>query len=97
MQDLTASLAAMLAALGDVGDPRRAAAGPASSRQLSRQIAETTARLDQARQWLASARAALAASQQDVADTTENVTAEKLTTGFADRVEPPGSSEGRVA
>lgn len=97
VQDLTASLAAMFAALGDVGNPRRAAAGPASSLQLARQVAETTARLDQARQWLASARAALAASQQDVADATAKVTTERLATGFADRVEPPGPSEGRVA
>ncbi|HTX81571.1 MAG TPA: hypothetical protein VME44_05300 [Streptosporangiaceae bacterium] len=83
VQDLTASLAALFACLGDAGErgqreqDDRDAAGPPSSPQLARQVAETTARLDQARQWLASARAALAASQHDVADATEKDTTEK--------------------
>ena len=56
------------AGLGDAAQPQRdAPAAAASSPQLARQVAETVARLDQARQWLASARAALASSQQDVA------------------------------
>jgi len=83
VQDLTASLAALFACLGDAGErgqreqDDRDAAGPPSSPQLARQVAETTARLDQARQWLASARAALAASQHDVADATEKDATEK--------------------
>lgn len=64
VRDLTASLAVLCAGLGD-GKP--GAAGPATSAQLARQVAETKARLDQARQWLTSARAAMAASQQDLA------------------------------
>ena len=116
VQDLTASLAALFACLGDAGErgqreqDDRDAAGPPSSPQLARQVAETTARLDQARQWLASARAALAASQHDVADATEKdatekdpttkLAIEKLTTAsppsFPDPAERPGCSEGRV-
>jgi hypothetical protein len=98
VRDLTASLSALFACLSDAADPQRgAAAGPPSSPQLARQVAETTARLDQARQWLASARAALAASQDDVADATAEPATEIATSGLADPVERPGSSEGRVA
>jgi hypothetical protein len=86
VQDLTASLAALFARLGDGGEsgqrdrPDRDAAGAPPSPLLARQVAETTARLDQARQWLASARAALAASPHDVADAPEKTRTEKLTT-----------------
>jgi hypothetical protein len=92
VQDLTASLAALFSRLGDAAGPQRsAAAGPPPSPQLARQLAETTARLDQARQWLASARAARAAGEPDIADALEPVS------GFGDHVERPPSSEGRVA
>jgi hypothetical protein len=95
VHDLTASLAALFACLGDPAEPQHGAARALPSNpQLGRQVAETTARLDQARQWLAGARAALAASQQDVADATERLTTEKVT---GDPVERPGPSEGRVA
>lgn len=73
VRDLTARLAALTtgagdAAAGDAAEPRHLTAPLPSSRpQLGRQVAETVARLDQARQWLASAHAARAASQQDVA------------------------------
>jgi hypothetical protein len=102
VQDLTASLSALFACLSDAADPQRgAAAGPRSSPQLARQVAETTARLDQARQWLASARAALAASQDDVAEATGNLATENPATArppsFSDPLEPPRSSEGRMA
>jgi hypothetical protein len=81
VQDLTASLAALFAGLGAAADPQNdAAASAPSSPLLARQVAETTARLDQARQWLASARAALAASPHDVADAPEKTRTEKLTT-----------------
>jgi hypothetical protein len=106
VQDLTASLAALFACRGAAADRQEnAAAGPASSPQLARQVAETTARLDQSRQWLASARAALAASQRDVADatekgTTEKLAIEKLATAsppcFSDPAGRPGCSEGRA-
>jgi hypothetical protein len=43
------------------------AAEDAQNQQLARQIAETAARLDQAMQWLIGARAALTASEPDVA------------------------------
>jgi hypothetical protein len=46
---------------------RAIAAQEGQDRQLARQIAATAARLDLARQWLIGARAALAASQPDVA------------------------------
>ena len=72
--DLTARLSALTADPGAAADPGAVAgpqhggpAAPACSPQLARQVAETVARLDQARQWLASAHAALASSQQDVA------------------------------
>jgi hypothetical protein len=55
VHDLAARLEALLSGPDDQADSRHAAA---SSPQLARQVAETTARLDQARQWLASARAA---------------------------------------
>jgi hypothetical protein len=93
VRDLAASLAALSAGIevrGQAGREATAATGP--GRQLARQVAETTARLDQAQQWLASARAALAASQHDVAATTD-----KLPTDLADPVERPGPAEGRVA
>jgi hypothetical protein len=111
VQDLTASLAALFACLGDAGErgqreqDDRDAAGPPSSPQVARQVAETTARLDQARQWLASARAALAASQHDVADATakgatEKLAIERLTAAsppsLSDPAERPGCSEGRA-
>jgi len=83
VRDLTARLSALTvgpsdavghsdaAGLGDAAEPHHGApaapAAPVCSPQLARQVAETVARLDQARQWLASAHAALAASQQDVA------------------------------
>jgi len=68
VRDLTARLAALTAGTGDAAEPQQLAAlGPGSSPQPGRQVAETVARLDQARQWLASAHAALATSQQDVA------------------------------
>jgi len=68
VRDLTARLAALTAGAGDAARPQQMAARrPGSSPQLGRQVAETVARLDQARQWLASAHAALAVSQQDVA------------------------------
>jgi hypothetical protein len=41
--------------------------------ELDRDVAETTARLDQARQWLASARDAVAASQRGVTDAEERL------------------------
>jgi hypothetical protein len=73
VRDLTARLSALTAApgsgpgAGNPAEPQHAApAVPASSPQLARQVAETVARLDQARQWLASAHAALASSQEDV-------------------------------
>jgi hypothetical protein len=44
------------------------AARDAHDRQLARQIGDTAARLDLARQWLIGARAALAASQSDAAN-----------------------------
>ncbi len=97
VQDLTASLAALCSCLGDAAGPQRGApAGPPSSPQLARRLAETTARLDQARQWLDSARAARAASEPDIADATEKPAAEKPISGFGDHVERPRSSEGRV-
>lgn len=93
VRDLTASLAALTAAIGDAAHARRGtAAGTGPNRQLARQVADTMARLDQARQWLTSARAALASSQQDVAIATE-----KLTADIADPVERPGPTQGRVA
>jgi hypothetical protein len=74
VRDLTARLSALTAGPGAAAGPDNAAeprhgapAASACSPQLARQVAETVARLDQARQWLASARAALASSQQDVA------------------------------
>jgi hypothetical protein len=74
VRDLTARLSALTAGPGAAAGPDDAAeaqhgalTAPASSPQLARQVAETVARLDQARQWLASAHAALASSQQDVA------------------------------
>lgn len=97
VRELTASLAALRAGLADAADPQHGAARHGSSPQLARQVAEATARLEQARQWLTSARAALAAHQQDVADATEKLTTEKVTTDLADPVERPGPSEGRVA
>lgn len=73
VRDLTARLSALTAVPGsgpgadNPGEPHHCApAAPASSPQLARQVAETVARLDQARQWLASAHAAVASSQQDV-------------------------------
>jgi hypothetical protein len=91
VQDLTALLAALFSCVGDAAGPqRRAAAVPASSPQLARQLAETTARLDQARQWLASARAARAAGEPDIADAPEPIS------GFGDHVERPRPSESRV-
>jgi hypothetical protein len=66
VHDLTASLEALLDGLDDQSGLQRAGM---SSPQLARQLAETTARLDQARQWLASARAALSGRQQGVAET----------------------------
>lgn len=66
VHDLTASLAALFALTGDADHRDGAVAGLRSSPQLARQVAETTARLDQARQWLAGARAALASSQAEV-------------------------------
>jgi hypothetical protein len=54
------ALAARLAEL------RTLAAHDGQNRQLARQIGETAARLDLARQWLVGARAALAASQPDI-------------------------------
>ena len=97
VRELTARLAALCAGLADAADPQHGAARSASSPQLARQVAETTARLEQARQWLTSARAALAARQQDVADATEKLTTEKVTTDVAHPVERPEHSEGRVA
>lgn len=44
-----------------------------SDAELDRDVAETTARLDQARQWLASAQDAVAASQRGVADAEERL------------------------
>jgi hypothetical protein len=74
VRDLTARLSALTSGPGaapgpdDAAEPRHGApAVSACSPQLARQVAETVARLDQARQWVASARAALASSQQDVA------------------------------
>jgi len=77
VRDLTARLSALTvgsgdaAGLGDAAEPQHGApaapTAPACGPQRARQVAETMARLDQARQWLASAHAALAASQQDVA------------------------------
>jgi len=110
VQDLTASLAALFACPGAGGEHDRRersdrdAAGPPSSPPLARQVAETAARLDQARQWLASARAALAASPHDVADATEKLTENPPTANpptanpshSSDRAEAPGCSEGRV-
>ena len=59
VQRLAASLAELSALAAQSGqDP-----------QLARQVGDTAARLDQARQWLIGARAALAASQPDVAQT----------------------------
>jgi hypothetical protein len=66
VRDLTASLEALLNGPDDRSGLRLAGT---SSPQLSRQVAETVARLDQARQWLASARAALSGRQQGMADT----------------------------
>lgn len=95
VQKLTVRLAALTAGC----DPPATAAsrgsqpgqaGPAG--QLARQIADTTARLDQARQWLTSAQAALAVSQQDVA-----AARDKLTSDFTDSVARPGQTAGRVA
>lgn len=72
VRDLTARLSALTAGPGDAAGPgakpqHDSLAAPAASPQLARQVAETVARLDQARQWLVSASAALASSQQDVA------------------------------
>jgi hypothetical protein len=97
VQDLTDSLAALFSCPGDAAGPQRgAAAGRPSSPQLARQLAETTARLDQARQWLASARAARAASEPDIANATEKLTTEKPISGFGDHIERQQSSEGRA-
>ncbi len=94
VHDLAASLEALLNGNDDGTDPRHAHAW---SPQLARQVAETTARLDQARQWLASARSALSARQQDVADTAEKLTTEKRTADVNDSVERPRPSGSRVA
>jgi hypothetical protein len=94
VRDLAASLASLCAGVEVPGQAGHgAAAAPGPGRKLAREVAETTARLDQARQWLTSARAALAASQQDVGTATEKLT----TGGFADPAERPGPAEGRVA
>jgi hypothetical protein len=97
VHDLTARLSALFACLSDAADSQRgAAAGAPSSPQLARQVAETTARLDQARQWLSSARAALAASPDDVAGATGKPSAGKPASGFGGTFERPGASEDRV-
>ena len=63
-QQRVAKLTARLAELATTHNET----GSAPPAGLDRRMAETTARLDQARQWLASARAALAASRQRLTD-----------------------------
>ena len=65
-----------------------AAARDANDRHLARQIGDTAARMDLARQWLIGARAALAASQPDVAKASETQPS---------RLRGPGPPAGRVA
>ncbi len=57
----------------------------ADDRELDREVSETTARLEQARQWLTSARDAVAASQAAVADAEE-----RLMSDFPDLAGQPG-------
>lgn len=56
---LAARLAALTAGIGT--------AGPGTSHHQTRELAETTARLEQSRQWLASAKDALASRQAELA------------------------------
>ena len=65
-----------------------AAAEDARNQQLARQIGDAAARLDLAMQWLIEARAALAASQPDMA---------KAGSTQPDHLRGPGSRAGRVA
>lgn len=73
------ALAGRLAALSDT------AAEGGQSGQLARQIGDTEARLDQARQWLVGARGALYACQPDVART-----ASQLSSGPREELGPTG-------
>ena len=72
---------------------RAATAGISPGRHLARQVADTRARLEQARQWLESAQAALAVSQQEAAAARDELA--------HDEVPPPaerhGPTAGRVA
>ena len=71
---------------------RTVAALPGGSRHLARQIADTSARLDQTQQWLASARAALAESTGQAQDARG-----KLASDFPESASPPRPTAGRVA
>ncbi len=90
VQELAATLAGLAAARDqrDVRhrDVRHGEAG------LDRAEADTRARLDQARQWLASAQAALAGSEQQVA-----AAQDQLATDFPEPADQPGPATGRPA
>jgi len=73
--------------------PGRPGAGPARHHaELDREVAETTARLEQARQWLTSAQAALAASRLEVAEAED-----KLASDFPDPAQRPDPARGKPA
>ena len=72
---------------------RAASAGISPGRHLARQVAETRARLDQARQWLESAQAALAASQQEAAAARDELAQDEI----PEPAERHGPTAGRVA
>jgi hypothetical protein len=60
--------------------------------ELDQEVAETTARLEQARQWLTSARAALATSRLEVAEAED-----KLASDFPDPAQRPDPARGKPA
>lgn len=60
--------------------------------ELCHEVAETTARLEQARQWLASARDAVATSQRAVADAEERLMAD-----FPELARPPDRTARKPA
>lgn len=106
VQGLTAKLARLTAAGPDAAaEPGRIAAEPevtyldpgalylgADDAELCRAVAETTARLEQARQWLTSARDAVAVSQREVADAEDRLVAD-----FPDLIRHPAPAARKPA
>jgi hypothetical protein len=105
VQGLSAKLARLTAAREHAAEPGRIVAEPevtyldpgslylgADDAELCRAVAETTARLEQARQWLTSARDAVAVSQRAVADAEDRLVAD-----FPDLIRHPAPTARKPA